>query len=106
MNRSTIFDFLRNESGLELRYWKISHSSYAVFKAPFTWDHSYLLVDGVRFSDFEVLIIFSNELVVKFDSNVDNNRQVNIPYRLINSIEVREYIDIGYVKLENEKIVR
>lgn len=106
MNRSTIFDFLKNESGLYQSYWKISHSSYAVFKVPWEWDHSYLLVDGVRYSDFEILIIFSNELVIKFDSNINNNRQVNIPYRLINSIEVREHIDIGYVKLENEKIVR
>lgn len=107
MNRSTIYDFLLHDSGLEQRYWKINHGNYPVFIAPYTWNHSYLLVDGVRFSDFEVLILFSNELVIKFDSNISNNRQVNIPYRLIDCIEVREDLDIGYIKLENgEKIVK
>lgn len=106
MNRSTIYDFLLHDSGLEQRYWKIRHGNYPVFIAPYRWEHSYLLVDGVRFSDFEVLILFSNELVVKFDT-ANNNRQVNIPYKLIDCIEVREHIDIGYMKLENgEKIAR
>ena len=107
MNRSTIYDFLFHDSGLEQRYWKINHGNYPVFKAPYTWDHCYLLIDGVRISDFEVLILFSNELVVKFDTNMKNNRQVNIPYRLIDCIEIREDINIGYVMLENgEKIAR
>lgn len=100
MNRSTIFDFLKKDSGLEIRYWKIHNGNYPVMVVPYRWDHCFLLINGLRFTDFEVLILYSNELVVKYNNTYDDS-QVNIPYRDIEYIEVREYLDIGYMGLHN-----
>ena len=107
MNRSTIYDFINKDTGLEQRYWKIANGNYPVFKMPYDWDHGYLFVNNIMFSDFEIIILFSSDMVVKFDTYTSNNRQVNIKYRDINSIEVRRDLDIGYLKLENgERVAR
>ena len=103
MNRSTIFEFLRKDTELELRYWKIGKGNYPVLRVPWKWEHSYLLINGMRFTDFEAVVLFSNELVVRFDTY--NEMQVNIPYKDIEYLEVKEHLDIGYIGLhEGNKI--
>lgn len=101
MNRSTIYDFLLEDSGLEKQHWKIHNGNFPIFMMPYQWDHGFLIInETIRVSDFEIIILYSNELVVKFDK-IENGRQINIKYRDIDSIEVREHIAIGYMKLEN-----
>lgn len=99
MNRSTIFEYLRNDTELELKYTKIGKGAYPVLKVPLMWDGSYLLINSMRFSEFQAIILFSNELVVRF--GIYDDMQVNIPYRDIEYIEVREDMDIGYLALHN-----
>ena len=101
MNRSTIFEFLRNDTDLELRYTKIGKGNYPVLRVPYDWEHSYLLINKVRITDFQAVILFSNELVVRF--SVYDNWQINIPYREIDYFEVKEDMDIGYSYLHDGK---
>lgn len=105
MNRSIIYEFFRNESKLDARYIKIGKGNYPVFPVPYRWEHSYLLINGMRFTDFQAVILFSNELVVRFDKYLD--QQVNIPYKDIEYIEVCEDLDVRYMALhKNKKIAR
>ena len=101
MNRSTIFEHLRNDTDLNLKYLKVGKGSYPVLQVPFDWEMSFLLVNSIRVTDFHSLILYSNELVVRF--NIFDDWQINIPYKDIESIEVREFLDIGYIGLYDDK---
>jgi hypothetical protein len=79
MNRSTIYEFLQNETELIYTSLNIGKGKYIVFMTPWAWENSYLLINNMRFTDFHSLILFSNELVVRFDKYLD--QQVNIPYK-------------------------
>lgn len=107
MNRSTIFEFLRNDTDLELRYTKIGKGSYPVMRIPYKWEHSFLQINDIRITDFQAIMLFSKDLVVRFD--IYNDYQVNIPYSLIEYIEVTsdENFEIGYMALhKGNKIER
>lgn len=105
MNRSITYEYLRNDVGLDVRYIKIGNGQYPVLKVPLTWDHSYLLINNMRFTDFQSIILFSHELVVRFYQFDDS--QVNIPYGDIEYLEVREDLNIGIIGLHNnEKLKR
>ena len=101
MNRSTLYEFLRNNSELEPRYTKIGRGNYPVFRVPYIWEHSYLLINNSRVTDFQALILFSKELVVRF--SIHNDWQINIPYKDIEHFEVRDDLDIGYMYLHDDK---
>ena len=101
MNRSTIYEFFRKDSQLQPKQIKIGKGNYPVFAVPYRWEHSFLLINGSRFTDFHSLILFSNELVVRFDVYLD--QQVNIPYKDIEYLEVREDMDIPYMALHKDK---
>ena len=101
MNRSTIYEFLRNDSKLEQRFIKIGNGSYPVLKVPDKWDNSFLLINSMRIEDFQSIILFSNELVVRF--MVYGDCQINIPYKDIEYLEVQEDMDIGYACLHQGK---
>lgn len=103
MNRSILFEFLHKDSQLDLRYIKIGRGSYPVFPVPDSWEQSYLLVNNIRFTDFQALMLFSTDLVVRFDKYADC--QANIPYKDIEFLEVREYMNEERMALHNDKIV-
>lgn len=104
MNRSTIYEFLRKDTDLELKFTKIGTGSYPVLAVPLLWDGSYLLINSMRFTEFQAIILFSNELVVRF--GIYSDMQVNIPYRDIEFLEVREDMDIGYMALHDGKKIK
>ena len=104
MNRSTIFEYLKEDTDLELKYTRIGTGSYPVMAVPLMWDSSYLLINSMRFTEFQSVILFSNELVVRF--SIYSDMQVNIPYRDIEYLEVREDMDIGYMALHNGEKIR
>lgn len=91
MNRSVIFHFLNDESPLLKRYAKVGMGNFPVFKVPEEWYQSYLLVNDIVCTDFQAVMLFSSELVVRFDRHSDC--QVNIPYSSIKYLEVREYMN-------------
>lgn len=97
MNRSTIYEFLRNDTDLMLRYRKIGKGNYPVLVAPYKWETPILMVNNWRITDFQAVMLFSNEFVVRFGTTID--AQINIPYKDIDYIEVHEDMDIGYMKL-------
>lgn len=99
MNRSTIYEFLNKDTELFYGTTQISNGKYVVFIVPWAWENSYLLINNMRFTDFQSLILFSKELVVRFDKYLD--QQVNIPYKDIEYLEVREDMDIRYMALHN-----
>ena len=101
MNRSLIYEFLREETDLELRFTKIGKGSYPVLRIPFKWDQSYLLINNMRITDFQAIMLFSKELVVRF--MIGGDCQINIPYKDIEYIEVREDMDIPYQSLYEGK---
>ena len=104
MNRSTIWEFLRKDSLLEQRFTKIGKGSYPVMVVPYKWDESYLLINGMRFTNFQSIILFSNEMAIRFMMYGDC--QVNIPYKDIEFIEVRDFMDIGYQALHKDKKIK
>lgn len=97
INRSTLYDYLQHHTDLVLRYMKKGRGTYKVFTIPEEWEKSYLLIDDWRITDFQALVIYTNELVVRFGRY--NNSQINIPYTSIDSLEVREKYDIPYEKV-------
>ena len=101
MNRSTIFEFLRRDTELNLRYSKIGTGSYPVLVVPDNWDKSYLIINKWRITDFQSIMLFSKELVVRF--SIFDDMQINIPYKDIEYIEVHDEIDIGYMSLHNNE---
>jgi len=104
MNRSTIYEFLRKDSPLELRFTKIGKGNYPVMIVPYKWDESYLLINSMRFTNFQAIILFSNEIAVRFMMYGDC--QVNIPYRDIEYIEVCEDLEVGYMALHQGSKVK
>ena len=103
MNRSTIYDFLVKETDLKYTFTYISGGKYVVFPVPYDWDHSYLMINSMRVTDFQSIILFTNELVVRFD--VRGTEQINIPYKDIEYLEVMEDMDIHYIGLHEGKKV-
>ena len=95
-NRSTLYYYFK-DTDLELRMLKIGKGTYKVFKVPFEWESSYLLINNVRITDFQSVILFTNELVVRFSTYED--MQINIPYKEIKYIAVSNDMDIGYREL-------
>ena len=103
-NRSTLYHYFHYDTPLELRFIKRGKGRYKVFKIPDEWEgHSYLLINDVRIKDFQAVIIYTNELVVRFGKTLDC--QINIPYKVIKYIEVLDSMMIPYegVHLCNEK---
>lgn len=100
-NRSTLYHYF-NDNGMQIRFMKIGKGSYKVFIPDYKWDSVYLTVNSVRFTDFQAVILFSNELVIRYGSIYDNS-QVNIPYRLIKTIQLDNELDIGYEELHLNK---
>lgn len=101
MNRSTIYEHLRKDTELELRFTKIGKGNYPVLRIPYSWQESYLLINSVRITDFQAIILFSNELVVRF--SIHDDWQINIPYSDIEYLEVRNDLDLGYTYLHKGK---
>lgn len=95
-NRSTLYYYFK-DTELNMKMMKIGKGTYKVFQIPYDWDESYLLINDVRITDFQAVILFSNELVVRF-SNYDN-WQVNIPYRSIKTLSVTKDLNVGYQEL-------
>jgi len=101
-NRSTLYHYF-TDCGLQMKTLKIGKGRYKVFIPPFKWDTIYLTINETRFTDFQAVILFTNELVVRFGNMYDNS-QVNIPYRVIKTIELDNELDIGYEQLHlNER---
>ena len=103
MNRSTIFEFLRKDTDLELTYMKIGKGQYPVLRVPWKWDQPYLFINGWRIKCFQSVVLFSNELVVRF--GIPSDEQINIPYKDIDYVEVCEDIDVRYIGLADNKKV-
>lgn len=101
MNRSTIYEYLRNDTELNLKFLKLGKGNYPVLQVPYKWEMSFLLINSIRITDFHSVILYSNELVIRFSPFDD--WQVNIPYKDIDYIEVREFLDIGYLGLYEGK---
>ena len=95
-NRSTLYRFF-NDTPLMLKHTKIGRGSYKVFHIPWDWDDSYLIINKWRITDFQAVILFTNELVVRF--SIYSDMQINIPYKDIEYIAVSNDLDIGYQEL-------
>lgn len=98
MNRSTIYEYLRNDTELVLMFKKIGRGSYPILVAPYKWDEPCLLINNMRITDFDSIVLFSNELVVRFFQYA--NAQINIPYKDITYFEVCEDLDVRYIGLD------
>lgn len=92
-NRSTLYHYFKDQE-LNMKMMKIGKGRYKVFQVPLEWDNSYLLINNMRITDFQAVILFTNELVVRF--GIYDDMQINIPYRNIEYIEVSNDLDIGY----------
>lgn len=101
MNRSTIYEFLRKDTNLELRFTKIGKGNYPVMRCPDKWDESYLLINNMVITNFQAILLFSNEIAIRFMMYGDC--QVNIPYKDIEYFEVKEDMYIGYSYLHQGK---
>ena len=99
-NRSTLYYYFKG-TGMIHKRLKIGKGVYKVFVPDYKWDSVYLTVNGVRFTDFHSLIMFTNELVVRY--GINDTSQVNIPYRLIKDIQIDNDLDIGYEELHLNK---
>ena len=101
-NRSTLYHFFK-DNGFQMKSLKIGKGVYKVFQVPYDWEMAYLMINDVRITDFESVIIFTNELVVRFNQFED--WQINIPYATIQYIEVSNDLDLGYHGLHMNKLV-
>ena len=99
-NRNTLYHYLK-DCGMQMKFLKIGKGTYKVFIPDYKWDTVYLTINSVRFTDFQALILFSNELVVRFSTY--DTCQVNIPYRVIRTIQIDNDLDIGYEELHLNK---
>lgn len=99
-NRSTLYEFFK-ETDLFFAYTEISGRKYKVFQIPWAWDKSYLIINNVRITHFQSVILFTNELVVRFSKYDD--WQINIPYKSIKTIAVTEDLDLKYERLHLNK---
>jgi len=93
-NRSTLYQYFYHELGLPIRHMKIGRGTYKVFLSHDDWDKGYLLINDMRVTDFQAVILFTNELVVRF--NVSEDMQINIPYKSIKYIEAKGDLNLGY----------
>lgn len=103
MNRSTIYEYLDKDTDLKFSFTYQNNRKYMIFIMPYKWEHSFLLINSMRVTDFQSLILYSNELVVRFSKYDD--WQINIPYKDIEYFEVREDMDIKYMGLHKDKKV-
>lgn len=100
-NRSTLYNYFKDK--MEWKTLKIGKGVYKVFIPDYKWDSVYLTInDDIRFTDFQSIILFTNELVVRY-GNIYDNSQVNIPYKLIKTIELDNDLYLGYEKLHLNK---
>lgn len=99
-NRSTLYDFFNN-SELFYSYTMINKRKYTVFQIPYIWENSYLMINDMRITDFQSVILFTNELVVRFSKYDD--WQINIPYKSIKTIGVTNDLELGYQQLHLNK---
>ena len=63
-----------------------------------------MLINVMRFTIFQAIMLFSNELVVRFMMYGDC--QVNIPYKDIEYIEVCDELDVRYMALHQGNKVK
>ena len=103
MNRQTIYKYLHDDVKLTFSFVHIGKGKYPIFIVPYKWQTSFLLIDDIRITDFQSIILFSNEIAVRFWVNDD--AQVNIKYKDIEYFEVRETLQIGYMGLHNDEKV-
>lgn len=101
-NRSTLYHFFK-DNGFNMKSLKIGKGTYKVFQVPDDWEISYLMINEVRITDFHSVIIFTNELVVRF--SLYDDCQINIPYSTIKYIEVKDSMYLGYHGLHMNKDV-
>lgn len=99
-NRSTLYHFFK-ENGLIMKFLKHGKGTYKVFQIPYGWEQSFLMINEVRITDFESVILYTNELVVRFSKYDD--WQINIPYKIIRTISVTDELDVGYQQLHLNK---
>lgn len=99
-NRNTLYHYFK-DVGFMMRSLKIGKGVYKVFIPDYKWDTVYLTINGVRFTDFQAVILFTNELVVRYTEY--GKSQVNIPYKLIETIQFDNELDIGYEELHLNK---
>lgn len=95
-NRSTLYHYFK-DCGMQMRFTNINNRRYKVFIPDYKWEDTYLTINGFRFANFQSIIIFTNELVIRY--NMSDNIQVNIPYKLIESIQLDNDLDIGYEEI-------
>lgn len=95
-NRSSLYEFFK---GLDfpMRFTNKGKGRYKVFQVPYKWENSYLMINDIRITDFQSVILYTNELVVRF--SIYDEWQVNIPYKSIKKISVSNEEDIGYEEL-------
>lgn len=103
MNRQTIYDYLVKNTDLVFSFTRIGKGKYVIFIVPYAWDSSFLLLNDMRITNFQSIILFSNEIAVRFWVNDD--AQINIKYKDIEYFEVREHMDIRYMGLHNNEKV-
>ena len=99
-NRSTLYNYLK-DTELFFSFTEINNRKYKVFQIPYIWEHSYLMINDMRITDFQSVILFTNELVVRFSKYDD--WQINIPYKSIKSIGITNDLDLGYQELHLNK---
>lgn len=105
MNRSTIYEYLRNDTDLKIRTERFGRGQFPVLYIPYDWDYSFLHINTLRITNFREVILFSSELVVRF-TNLDD-WQINIPYKDIDYIAVANDEYYGYIGLQDgEKVQR
>ena len=97
VNRSTLYNYLQYKTELTLRYMKKGRGRFKVYIVPEEWRKSYLLINNVRITDFQALVLYTNELVVRFGRY--DSSQINIPYREIKCLEIRNDLDIPYERI-------
>lgn len=99
-NRNTLYHYFK-DCDMQMRFTKINNRSYKVFIPDYKWETVYLTVNGIRFTDFQSIILFTNELVIRYGLN--NTSQVNIPYRLIEALQISNNEGITYEKIHLKK---
>jgi len=103
MNRQTIYEYLNKDTDLTFSFAHHGKGKYPIFIVPYKWETSFILINNMRVTDFQSIILYSNELVVRFW--VKDDCQVNIPYKDIEYFEVRENINVAYMGLHDDKKV-
>lgn len=99
-NRSTLYHYFK-DCDMQMRMTKIGKGVYKVFIPANEWEDVYLTVNSVRFTNFQSLILFTNELVVRY--SIYGSNQVNIPYKIIDTIQIDNDLDIGYEEIHLNK---